>query len=142
MNRLLPALLLILTATITAYPQTQTQTDVTTLEHGKLLEREISGGGMHAFNLAVPAGGYAHVDIDQRSISVSAVLLVDGKQVRLVDNTGGGDVEVFSLTPESDTTYRLELWAPDKSALPGKYTIVLKDSRPATEADKARVEGE
>jgi CHAT domain-containing protein/Tfp pilus assembly protein PilF len=139
---LLPAFLFILTTALTASSQTPTPTDAAVLEPGKLVEREISPGEMHPYNLAIPAGGYAHMKVDQIGLSVSLSVFVDGKKTRVVDNTSGGDSELLSLAPETAATYRVEVLAPDKFAQKGKYTIELKESRPATEADKARVDAE
>lgn len=138
---LLPAFLLILTTALSVSSQT-TPADTAVLEQGKLVEREISAGEMHLYNLTIPAGGYAHVNVDQIGLNISVSIFVDGKKVRRLDNTTGGDREMFSLAAEGATTYRVEVLAPDKFAQKGKYTIVLKDSRPATETDKSRVEAE
>lgn len=143
MNRnLWLAILLLLTAFIPSYSNTQTQTDAVTLEPGKPVEREIFGTEMHVYNLKLPAGGYAHVQVDQRGISVSASIFVDGQRLRLVDNVAIGDPEEFSLVAEKETTYRVEVSASDKLALRGKYAIAIKDAHPASEQDQARVAGE
>jgi CHAT domain-containing protein len=139
---LLPALLVVLTVSLSAVSQTQTKTDVTPLESGKLVERQISDGQMHPYSLTIPAGGYAHVEVDQIGITVGITLLVDDKQVRVIDSTGGGDRELFSVVSERAITYRVEVRSPDKGNWNGKYAMVLKEARPATDADKARVEGE
>jgi CHAT domain-containing protein/tetratricopeptide (TPR) repeat protein len=139
---LLPAFLLLLAAAFPTLSQTPTPTDATALEQGKLVTREIPGGEMHPYNLTIPAGGYAHVNVDQIGITVSLSIFVDGQRLRVVDNTGAGDAELFSLVAERATTYRVEVLAPDKFAPKGKYTIVLKEARPATEADRKRVEAQ
>lgn len=139
---LLPAFLVLLTTALTASSQTPTQADAAVLEQGKLVEREISPGEMHPYNLTIPAGGYAHMKVEQIGLSVSLSTFVDGKKTRLVDSTAGGDWELLSLVAETATTYRVEVLAPDKFAQKGKYTIVLTESRQATAADKSRVEAE
>jgi CHAT domain-containing protein/Tfp pilus assembly protein PilF len=139
---LLPAFLLLLTAALPTYSQTASRTDAVTLEPGKRVQREISGGEMHPYNLAVPAGGYVHVRVEQIGISVGISVFADGQKLRVVDANGGGLPEVLSLVAEHATTYRLETLAPDKFAPRGKYAIVIDASRVATESDKAHVEGE
>lgn len=143
---LLPALLLILTAAITAHPQIQTQpqlpTDTTTLEIGKTVEREINGGETHAYSFTLAAGAVARVNVDQGGISVAISVFVDGQRLRVVDIFGVGAAEQFSLLAERATTYRFEVLAPDKLSPRAKYAIAVTESRPATEPDKARVEAE
>ena len=139
---LLPALLFILTTALSVSSQTPTPTVAAALEQGKLVEREISPLEMHAYNVTIPAGGYAHINVDQIGLNISLSVFVDGQKVRRVDNTAGGDREMLSLAADGATTYRVEVLAPDKFAQKGKYTIVLKDSRPATETDKSQVEAE
>jgi CHAT domain-containing protein len=139
---LLPAFLLLLTTALPTFSQPARQPEATALDQGKRVEREISGGEMHPYTLTVPAGGYAHVDVDQIGTSVGISVFADGQQLRVVDASGAGVHEVFSLVAERATTYRLEVLAPDKFAQPGKYVIVVDDSHPATEANKAQMEGE
>ncbi|HTG85903.1 MAG TPA: CHAT domain-containing protein [Pyrinomonadaceae bacterium] len=139
---LLPAFLFVLTASFTVQSQTQTQPNGVTLEQGKVVARDISGGDTHQYNLTVPAGGYAHVDVDQIGINIAVSVFAEGQRVRQVDNSAGGNPELFALVAENATTYRLEVAAPDKYAGTAKYTIVLKETRPATATDKATVEGQ
>lgn len=139
MKTTLLALLLLLAASVTAHTQTQ---NVIALEQGKLVEREISGNEIHSYNLTIPAGGYAHVDVEQNGISVSLTIFVDGQQQRFIDNAGGGDPERLSLVSQNATTYRVDVRPSDSVAPRAKYVIVLKEARTATEADTARVEAE
>ena len=136
----LPVLLLILTAATTARSQIISET--TTLEIGTTVEREISGGEMHAYSLTLPAGVFAPVNVDQRGISVAISVFVDGQRLRVVDNIGVGAPEQFSLIAERATTYRLEVLAPDKLAQRAKYSITVKEARAVTEQDRARVDAE
>ena len=87
---LLPAFLLLLTTALPSLSQPARQPDAAALDQGKRVEREISGGEMHPYSLTVPAGGYAHVDVDQIGISVAISVLVDGHKLRVVDASGGG----------------------------------------------------
>ncbi|HEU4713719.1 MAG TPA: CHAT domain-containing protein [Pyrinomonadaceae bacterium] len=144
MNRLLlPAVLFLLTSVISAYPKPQTQTeDVITPEPGRQIEREISGAELHAYKLKLPAGGYANLQVDQRGISVSLSIFVDGQQLRFIDNLGTGEPERFSLVAANATEYRIEVRTSDKLQPRAKYVLIVKDAHPATDQDKARVEAE
>jgi CHAT domain-containing protein len=97
---------------------------------------------MHAYSLTLPAGAFAPVNVDQGNISVAISVFVDEQRLRVVDIVGVGASEQFSLIAERATTYRFEVLAPDKLSQRSKYAITVKESRPATEQDKARVEGE
>ena len=99
MKTTLLALLLLLAASVTAHTQTQ---NVIALEQGKLVEREISGNEIHSYNLTIPAGGYAHVDVEQNGISVSLTIFVDGQQQEIHDNAGGGDPELSLVHKRHD----------------------------------------
>ena len=97
---------------------------------------------MHPYSVTIPAGAFAHVKVDQNGISVAISVFVDGQRVRVVDNVGVGASEEFSLIAERATTYRFEVLAPDKLSQRAKYALTVNPARPATEQDKARVEGE
>lgn len=138
MNRILFAFLFVLTSLITAHAQT----DFLTLETGKPIEREISGIEKHVYNLKLPAGGYANLEVDQRGISVGLAIFVGDERIRLIDIVNVGDPERFSLVAANETTYRIEVGASDKLARRSKYVIAIRDAHAATEHDRARVEGE
>ncbi len=151
---LLPVLLLSLTAAITAHPQIQTQPQpqpqtqdktpavTTALEIGKRVERDINGGEVQVYSLTLLAGAFAPVTVDQGNINVAISVFVDGQLLRVVDIYGVRASEQFSLIAERPTTYRLEVLAHGKLSPAANYAITVKESRPATEQDKARVEGE
>jgi hypothetical protein len=139
---LLPAFLLLLTTALPAFSQPASQTGTAALDPGKRIEREISGGEMHAYTLTVPAGGYAHVDVDQIGISVGISVVADEQKLRVVDATGGGVHEVFSLIADARLRITSKCWRPTSLRMRGKYAILVDDSHPATAADKAQMEGE
>jgi CHAT domain-containing protein len=138
MNRILFSLLFVLTSLLTV----QAQADVVTLEPGKPVEREISGSDKHVYILKLPAGGYANLQVHQRGISVGISVFVDGQRVRLIDIVNVGDPERFSLVAVNETAYRIEVNASDKLASRATYAMAIKDAHPATDQDRARVEGE
>ncbi|HKR21164.1 MAG TPA: tetratricopeptide repeat protein, partial [Pyrinomonadaceae bacterium] len=143
MNRqLLPAVLFILTSVTSAYPKPQTQTEELTPEPGKQIEHEISGTEMHVYKLKLPAGGYANFQVDQRGISVSLSIFVDGQRLRFIDNLGTGEPERFSLVAANATEYRIEVRTSDKLQPRAKYVLIVKDAHPAADQDKARVDAE
>src|SRR5262245_39157708 len=57
------------------------------LEPGKPIERELSGGQSHSYKLAMISGQYAHIVVEQRGIDVVVALVaLDGKKIVEVDS--------------------------------------------------------
>ena len=77
------AFLLLGTVTFsTAVQATQSDRDNSPLEPGKPVERELAGGQSHSYRIAVTAGQYLSVVVDQRGINVIVTLFgPDGKQI-------------------------------------------------------------
>jgi CHAT domain-containing protein len=133
-------LLLILIWTTTLYANTQPA--ATPLETGKLIERNLAASETHAYEVTLAAGTYALVDVDQRGLNVSITVFADGQKLRVVDLSGTGDPEQISLVADRAMSFRLEVMAVDRAAVRASYALSLKETRSATEQDKARVEGE
>ena len=84
---------------------------------GKSIERELAGGEVHSYGLALAAGQYAQVVVDQRGINVAvAVFDSQGRKILEADMFGIGDSESVSFVTETSASYRLEVRAPDKTA--------------------------
>src|SRR5262245_771002 len=117
--------------------------DVLALEPGKAITRQLAGGASHSYQLALGAGQYARVVVDQRRINV-AVSVFDpaGKNIAEVDMFPIGDWETVSFVAEAATSYRLEVQSPDKAAPAGSYEIQVKEVRPATDQDKSATAAE
>src|SRR5262249_31887643 len=117
--------------------------DVLALEPGKAITRQLAGGASHSYQLALGAGQYARVVVDQRRINV-AVSVFDppGKNIAEVDMFPIGDWETVSFVAEAATSYRLEVQSPDKAAPAGSYEIKVKEVRPATDQDKSATAAE
>jgi hypothetical protein len=66
----------------------QGASDVRWLEEGKPIERQLSGGESHSYQLNVKAGQYARVIVDQRGIDVVVNLFgPDGRLVSILTLT-------------------------------------------------------
>ena len=114
--------------------------DLRTLEPGKPIERELAGGEVHSYSLALATGQYARVVIDQRGINVAVTLFgADRKKIIESDTNETGDLDEVSLVASASASYGLEVRAPDKNASKGRYEIQVKELRVATEQDKRRV---
>jgi CHAT domain-containing protein/tetratricopeptide (TPR) repeat protein len=115
-----------------------------TLEPGQPIGRELAGGQTHVYRVALAAGQYLHLVVEQRGIEVVVVATgVDGARILEVDSPRGalGPKSVL-LIAEAGGSYRFEVSARDKEALDGRYEIKIGELRAATAADRDRVAAE
>jgi len=62
------------------------QDQIPTLEQGKPIERELAGDAAHSYRIALTAGQYLHVVVEQKGIdAVVALFAPDGKKIAEVD---------------------------------------------------------
>jgi CHAT domain-containing protein/Tfp pilus assembly protein PilF len=112
------------------------------LEPGKPIERELSGGQSHSYQLKLVGGQYVKLVVDQRGINVVLKLLGEGgKQIAAFDDeirTQGQ--EVASWVAEGVGSYRIDVQAKDKNAVAGRYEIAITELRIATEDDRTLYE--
>jgi len=116
----------------------QTKTSATPLEPGKPIERSIKGDESHSYTLALTAGQYAYVVVDQRGVdALLAVYAPDGGKLFEIDspNVNHGP-EPLSLLADPAGTYRIEVQSQTKPT--GRYEIKLETLRPATQQDRTR----
>ena len=116
----------------------QTKEETTTLELGKSVVRELSGGLEHSYQIALSQGQYASAIIKQLGVDVVASLLgTDGKSIADFDievtNQGEEKIELVVETPGS---YRLLVKAKYPRLPAGRYEIQWVEVRNATEKDR------
>jgi CHAT domain-containing protein/Tfp pilus assembly protein PilF len=110
------------------------------LEPGKPVERELSGGQSHSYKITMISGQYLHIVVEQRGIDVAVALFTpDGKQIGEVDGEGTAGSEIFSAIAETNGAYRIEVRSIEKTAQTGRYEIKVEALRDATTEDKYRV---
>jgi CHAT domain-containing protein/Tfp pilus assembly protein PilF len=111
---------------------------LTALELGKALEREISGKNADGYELALQAGQFAQVVVQQRGIDV-VIDLADpaGKTIAEFDSESRieGEEKVV-VASETGVHYQLNVKPKYSRAPTGRYEIELKTVRPATEQDR------
>jgi CHAT domain-containing protein/predicted negative regulator of RcsB-dependent stress response len=113
------------------------------LEHGKPIERELSGGQSHFYKITMSSGQYLQVVVDQLGIDVVIVLFgPDGKKISEANSRHliEGSEAVLAIT-EVPGVYMIEARSPDKTAKAGHYKINVEELRAATVEDKCRVAG-
>jgi CHAT domain-containing protein/tetratricopeptide (TPR) repeat protein len=123
---------------------TQSAQETDSLEPGKPIERELSGGQSHSYKITMISGQYLQVVVDQRGIDVAVVLFApDGKKIREVDSEHLVEgSETLSAIAETPGAYLIETRSAEKTAKAGRYEIKVEVLRAATAEDKYRVAGE
>jgi CHAT domain-containing protein/tetratricopeptide (TPR) repeat protein len=108
-----------------------------TLELAKPIGREITGGDVHAYNLALKVDEYVHLDVDQRGIDL-ALWIFDpaGKKISESDAFRVGEIEAIGLLAEMWGVYRVEVHTSFPKGPAGRYEIKVKELRRGTERDK------
>src|SRR6266542_6707296 len=122
----------------------QSAQETDSLEPGKPIERELSGGQSHSYKITMISGQYLHVLVDQRGIDVAVALFApDGKKISEVDIEHLVDgSETVSAIAEAPGAYLIEERSAEKTAKAGRYGIKVEELRAATAEDKYRVAGE
>jgi CHAT domain-containing protein/Tfp pilus assembly protein PilF len=122
----------------------QTSSVIGSLEPGKPIEKELTGGQAHEYRIELLAGQYFHVVVDQRGIDVVVALLgPNGNQILEVDTPNGAyGPEDLAAVVDTAGSYRVAVRSLDKSAPAGKYEIRIADLRTATDQDRQRMQAQ
>ncbi|MBO0799221.1 MAG: tetratricopeptide repeat protein, partial [Blastocatellia bacterium] len=107
------------------------------LEQGKSEERELAGTQSHSYLIALDAGQYMKVNVEQRGIDVALQLLgPDGKQiVRINSEIGEKGEETVEYVAKEPGIHKLNVLPGRNNAAAGRYQIKLLELRRATEND-------
>ena len=119
-------------------PQKQNTTDVTALESGGQVEREISGGQIHSYRITLLAGQFVSIAVQQRGVDVAEeVFAPGGKLIADFDFEARLDeAERTEFVSETAGVYRLDVKANYRGAT-GRYEVRVKEIRTATDADRS-----
>jgi CHAT domain-containing protein/Tfp pilus assembly protein PilF len=114
------------------------------LDPGRSIERELSTDQSHSYRIALEAGQYLRVNIEQQGIDVTVKLVTpDGKVIAdSKSDNGNFGPEIVSMVAEELVEIRLEVCPPDWEAPAGRYEVKIADLRIATEQDRKRVDAE
>jgi CHAT domain-containing protein/tetratricopeptide (TPR) repeat protein len=117
------------------------QVAVTPLEPSTTLVRTLNGGETHAYQIALLAGQFLYVVVDQRGIDVG-VTATDGnaRQIAFSDNPNGAfGPEPLAFIADQSGTYRIEIRSRRDSASAASYEIRVVALRSATADDRNHV---
>src|SRR5215470_16340921 len=111
------------------------------LEPGKPVERDLSGGQSHSYKITMISGQYSHIVVEQRGIDVAVALFTpDGKKISEVDiDQVIEGSETVSAVADVTGAYLVVVRSPDKTAQIGRYEIKVEELRVANVEDKYRV---
>src|SRR5262245_10683089 len=114
------------------------------LEFGKPIERELSGGESHFYKITMSSGQFLHIVVRQQGIDVVVVLFApDGKKISEADSEHSIEgSETVSAIAKAPGAYLIEARSAEKTAKAGRYEIKVEELRAATAEDKYRVAGE
>ena len=117
------------------------QDEISPLEPGSPVERELVGGQTHSYRVSLNAGQYLRVMVDQKGVDV-AMTLFSPDEARLAEiilpHTLQGRKVIIAVT-EVSGNHRLELRSQNKDAAAGRYVVQILDLREATAEDRTRV---
>ena len=135
------AFLLSTLLTFTVLGQGKTDADVRPLNTGQPVERELKGGEVHSYTLALKAGQFLDVIVEQKGIDVVVAFFdPNNKQLLEVDSPNGTQgPEPLTMIIETSGTHRLEVRSLEKEASAGRYEVKIKELRAASEKDKDRI---
>jgi tetratricopeptide (TPR) repeat protein len=108
------------------------------LEEGRPVERELAGGETNAFQVALAAGQYLRVVVNQRGIDIGLKLFgPDGRMLVEMDSPNATQgPEIASVIAAQSGSYRIEVVSLTKDAPPGRYEAQVEALREATEQDR------
>src|SRR5215813_5562995 len=108
------------------------------LEPGKPVERELTGGQSHFYKITMVSGQYSHIVVEQQGIDVAVALYTpDGKKISeansedLIEGS-----ETLSAIAEAPGAYLIEVRSVEKTAKTGRYEVKVEELRAATAEDK------
>jgi hypothetical protein len=115
----------------------QNATDALFLTRGHPVDREISGAELHVYRLALDAGEFARLTVEQRGIDVVVQVEDTGKIIAEFDTESRKQGrEPVVLAADRAGTYELRVRPRYVKEPAGRYEIRVDEVRPATDGDR------
>ncbi len=123
--------------------RTPGETDVTPLAPGSAIERELSTGQVHTYQLTLARGDFVRLTIEQEGIDVAAALVrPDGSEVVAVDAMDDEfRPELIVAIADVEGIYTATT-RPSHDGAQGRYGIRLEAPRPAVASDQTLIHAE
>lgn len=112
-----------------ARPAQAQSVDVRSLERGRAIERELSAGEIHTYQVFLEAGQYLRAVVTQLGIDVIVTVIgPDGQKISEVDSPNGANgPEPVALAAKATGPHHIEVRALNKDARPGRYDVKLEE---------------
>lgn len=106
------------------------------LKLGQPVERVLTAGEVQGYEIALEAGQFLHVVVDQLEINVS-VAVVDPKKdiISKLERAPIGRQELLFLVAKESGIYKLGVQSPQDKAIAGRYRVLIKELRAPREGD-------
>lgn len=105
----------------------QEPTDILELKLGQPIEREIAEGATHLYRLALTAGQYLNITVEQKEANVTICLLnPSGKAIAEIDWGGKGTTESLWALAESTGEYQLQITTVNLKGSAKPYIVKLE----------------
>lgn len=123
-------------------PQIPREDKIVQLHVGRIQWRDLQGGEVHQYSVALTQGQFMKVIAQQKGIDVVVSLFgPSGQKLIEVDSPNGTQgPEPLAAIAEVAGDYRIEVRALEGKAVPGKYEIKVAELRPSTDLDRTRLE--
>lgn len=120
------------------------QVEARTLTLGEVFKGTMKGGETQLFRIAVNAGQFLRVVVEQEGIDVAVLLVGPGpKRLLEMDSPNGNyGPEPISAVAEESGEYEIEVRSPNKKAPAGMFEVRVEALREPTPADRSRVSAE
>jgi CHAT domain-containing protein len=121
--------------------RTQTVQSIHDLQPTEELQRQIAGGDLHAYRIAVVSGSYMEIGIYPNGIDLALrVFAPDGDRVQQLNSPRGPDTpRSIRLVARSSGHFVIVLLPIQKDDPGGRYTLRVEHVRPSTPDDRQRV---
>jgi CHAT domain-containing protein/Flp pilus assembly protein TadD len=114
------------------------------LEMGKPLERELSGGQSHSYQVSMTAGQSLHLIVEQYDMGLNVALFTpdDKKIIEVGTSNEMRGPEPLWFIADAAGVYRIEVYPQQKEAKAGRYRVKLEELRAATEGERNQVKAQ
>src|SRR5262249_17725227 len=117
-------------------------------EHSQLLDlhapvkREIQGGELHAYSLAVNVHDYVRILIVSQGVAPEITVSSASGHVYLKRNSRRREPTPISVVITESGPLAINVRAPESKEITGSYELEVKEIRPANELDQRRITAE
>jgi CHAT domain-containing protein len=116
--------------------------DIRILTAEARIERELSGGQTHSYQIALNAGDYLRVVITSRGVVLKPELFAPDSPTASGTHISTAELRSVSLIAEGAGNHKLIIRPARNDAKSGRYELKIESLRPATEQDKLRIAAE